>query len=223
VTSAKDVFIKCDELDRLPPENRDNYLFELEWLAEELPRGCNVLQVGSMDGMRALRLLEARPDLRITGLEIESDLVKLAAENTARYGDHASFVHGDITQPPDGLDAYTYVICLNNTLGFIPDVERAIEQMKRLGHTVVISVYGERFDEPLARRYFAAIGLTIREFADDMITLQDFSSVRRFPRSAVLAWRGDSLVETPIGYLTTLSGLIPRRRDGSTHDPQAKA
>ena len=203
---AKDIFVRCDELENLPSENRANYLFELEWLASELPRDCTVLQVGSMDGMRARRLLEVRPDLHITGLEIEDELVELSSKNVADHADHTSFVHGDITKPPAMLATYTYVICLNNTLGYIPDVNGAINQMTRLGKAVVISVYGEKFDDSLARRYFDSIGLTVREVSGDVVRLEDFSAVRRFPRASVEAWHGTAVVETPIGYLTTLPG-----------------
>lgn len=203
--SARDIFVKCDELDRLPAGNRDNYLFELEWLASELPQGCHMLQVGSMDGMRIVRLLEVRPDVIPTGLEIEGDLVRLARHTVSQHGMSASFVHGDITAPPVGLDCYDYTICLNNTLGYIPNVNAAIDQMKKTAPTVVISVYGEKFDDALAERYFDAIGLAVREIVDDTIVLKDFSSVRRFPRSVVSTW-GGRVIETPIGYLTTLQG-----------------
>lgn len=206
MASAKEIFVKCDELERLPSANRQNYLFELEWLARELPHACRVLQVGSMDGMRVIRLLEVRPDLELTGLEIEPDLVALAKDNLANVKKDAEFVQGDITTPPPALECFTYTICLNNTLGYIPDTDVAIEQMKRHGEVVVVSVYGEQFNEKLAREYFDAIGLEVREIKNNMIVLQDFSTVRRFPRSVVEAWGGHHIVDTPIGYLTVLSG-----------------
>jgi SAM-dependent methyltransferase len=206
--SARDIFVKCDELERLPSENRQNYLFELEWLARQLPHGCRVLQVGSMDGMRVVRLLEVRPDLVLTGLEIESDLVTLARQTVLEHDMDAEFVHGDATAPPVELGSYDYVICLNNTLGYIPEAELAVKQMKKLAGIVVLSVYGEKFDDELAQRYFAAIGLAVREIVDDMIMLRDFSSVQRFPHSAVVGWGGD-VIETPIGYLTILKGENP--------------
>jgi hypothetical protein len=204
--SARDVFVKCDELELLPDENRRNYLFELEWLTQELPTAATVLQVGSMDGMRALRMLEARPDLLITGLEIESELVSLATDTLNKRSLPARFIHGDITAPPTDLTPTRYVICLNNTLGYIPEGSVAIEQMKRYGENVVVSVYGERFDDSLARRYFESIGLAVRELKDDAIIFRDFSSVKRFTRASVAAWGGHTILDTPIGYLTVLSG-----------------
>lgn len=202
--SPKEVFVNCDELEQLPAENRENYLFELEWLARELPHDASVLQVGSMDGMRALRLLEARPDLSVTGLEIEPELVKVARRTLSAEAKDAAFVEGDITDPPAELSSFAYALCLNNTLGYIPDVEAAVRQMRRLGDTAVVSVYGERFDAELSARYFEAIGLAVREVDGDTFVLEDFSSVRRFPRDTVASWGGDTLVETPIGYLTVM-------------------
>src|SRR5258708_20679953 len=78
--------IHCDELDRLPEAHRANYLAELEILSRELPVGTAALQVGSMDGERIIRLLRLRPDLRLTGLEIDSELADLARTNIATPG-----------------------------------------------------------------------------------------------------------------------------------------
>lgn len=191
MASAKDIFVKCDELDGLPEPNRRNYLFELELLADRLPAAAKVLQVGSMDGMRAVRLLRRRPDLRFTGLEIEPELVELARTNLQAAGMEAEFVSGDITRPPE-LPGYDWVLCLNNTLGYIPDERRALENMRRLGARVVVSVYGQRFDDALARRYFGAIGLA------------DYGGVRRYKPSAVRGW-GGGVTETPIGYWVELT------------------
>lgn len=206
--SAKDVFVRCDELDLLPDAHKRNYLYELDWLEHELGRSSHVLQVGSMDGMRALRLLEVRPDVVITGLEIEPSLVEIARDTLSGQGKAATFIPGDITAPPLDIGTYDYVLCLNNTLGYITDTEKALSHMKRMGSTVIVSVYGEAFDDALASRYFDAIGLKVRRISGDTIVLDDFSSVTRFSKTTVESWNGDRLVETPIGYLTVLRGTV---------------
>lgn len=94
------VFARCDDLDAIPRVNRENYLLELDLLAAQLPVGARVLQVGSMDGRRLLRLEGRRPDLRLTGLEIEPAFVELA-QRSADPGTAATFVRGDITNPPE--------------------------------------------------------------------------------------------------------------------------
>ncbi|MDB5178917.1 MAG: hypothetical protein JWN01_860 [Patescibacteria group bacterium] len=160
--SAKDIFVKCDELDGLPEPNRENYLRELELLQAELPRGSRVLQVGSMDGMRIIRLLQIRPDLQLTGLEIVPELVDAARGNISGAHLEAGIVCGDITDPPR-LGRFDYVICLNHTLGYIPDQEKALAEMRKLGEKVVVSVYGEKFDDELARAQVDAWGGKVAE------------------------------------------------------------
>lgn len=192
MASAKDIFVKCDQLEGLPEPNRRNYLFELDRLEQRLPQEARVLQVGSMDGTRIVRLLQRRPDLHVTGLEIETELVDLARQNVDGAGLRAEFVKGDITRPPDLL-AFDWVLCLNNTLGYISDEQAALGQMRRLGGKVVVSVYGQRFDEALARQYFGVIGL------------EDYSGVRRYKLADVRSW-GGGVVQTPIGYWVELKG-----------------
>lgn len=70
--------------------------------------------------------MKVRPDLKFTGIEIEESLVELARKNVISAGLDAEFIHGDITNPPL-LSMYDYVICLNNTLGYIPEQEKAID------------------------------------------------------------------------------------------------
>jgi len=204
MSSTKDIFIHCDELENLPKQNRDNYLYEITLLKKELPQNAHVLQVGSMDGMRIIRLLEVRPDLQITGLDIEEALVDLAKENVAKAGVPANFVLGDITNPPDTLSHYDYVLCLNNTLGYIPNQEKAIEEMKKLGNTVIISVYGEPFDDTLAYEYFKALNLELESIEHNQCILKDFSIVKRYTKEDVATW-GSKILEAPIGYFCILN------------------
>lgn len=66
--------VNCDVLANIPKPNKDNWLKEIDLLRQEFSENAFVLQVGSIDGTRAIRLLEARPDLKITGLEVEAPL-----------------------------------------------------------------------------------------------------------------------------------------------------
>lgn len=198
----KDVYIKCDVLEDLPKPNRDNWLFEISLLSKKLPRNANVLQVGSMDGTRIIKLLEARPDLKLTGIEIEAPLVEFAKKNAAESGLNANFIHGDITNPPT-LSQFDFVICLNNTLGYIPEEQKAINKMKPLGKNIIISVYGEKFNDKLARSYFKAINLEIDHIENDNFIMKDFTVVKRYSKKEVKSWRG-KIIETPIGYFCIL-------------------
>lgn len=193
----QDVYTQCDILGKIPQPNRDNWVYEVTLLKKELPLNARVLQVGSMDGTRALELLKVRPDLKITGLEIEESLVKFSRENFEKSSIKADFILGDITNPPL-MGNFDYVICLNHTLGYIPDNDKAIEEMKKLGK-VIISVYGEKFTDQLAAEYFKAINLEIAKIEKDKFVMKDFASVRQYSKKDVESW-GGKIIETPIGY-----------------------
>ncbi len=77
MAAPEDSYVRCDDLESIPIPNRRNYEIEHDLLINQLPKSARVLQIGSMDGMRIIRLLKARPDLHITGLEIEEALVEL--------------------------------------------------------------------------------------------------------------------------------------------------
>ena len=195
---AKNIYIHADRLENLPAQSRENYLYETDLLQKELPHDANVLQVGSMDGMRIIRLLALRPDLKLTGLELEDELVKVAKQNATKANIHAKFITGDITVPPE-LQQFDYVICLNNTLGYISNQQKAIEEMKKLGKVVVISVYGEKFDDELAREYFLALNLKIEDIKNNDFIMKDFTKVKRYTKEEVVSWDG-KVRETPIGF-----------------------
>ncbi|HEY5153070.1 MAG TPA: class I SAM-dependent methyltransferase [Candidatus Saccharimonadales bacterium] len=199
---AEDVYSKCDDLDNIPSGMRANYLREGELLSDMLPQNSSVLQVGSMDGERIIRLLKLRPDLQMTGLEIEEFFVKAANQKISKTGFKAEFIHGDITRPPK-LEDFDYVICLNNTLGYIPDQQKALDGMKQLGGKVIVSVYGERFTDRLAKRYFDSIGLGINDIQGDVFMMKDFTSIRRYRMQDVSKWSSD-LIETPVGYFCVM-------------------
>lgn len=204
MTNKDKIFINCDDLDNIPALHRQNYFFEHDYLVKTLKYNASVLQVGSMDGLRADRLLSARPDLEFTGLEIEENLVEIARKHTAESHKKAKFIHGDICNPPASLKQYEYVLCLNNTLGFITDTTAALNQMKKHGRSIVVSVYGEDFDEKLASEYFSSIGLEFLKADEGRFMLKDFSYVPRFTKKDVALW-GGSVTKTPIGYICTIS------------------
>lgn len=199
--APRDVYIHCDELDRIPAVCRENWERELAILVDLLPQQAKVLQVGCMDGSRMIALLTHRPDLQITGSDIEPSFVALARQRLAESGLHATVVEDDITHT-QLQSSFDYVLCLNNTLGYISDQERARATMHALGQHTTISVYGERFSDAIAQEYFTSLGLTIESIERDHIHLADFGSVRRYSRAEIDAW-SEAVKELPIGYLVT--------------------
>lgn len=68
--------------------------------------GDAVLDIGCGVGAAALCLVARVPDCRITGIETQRDLVRLAGENAARNGvaDRVAIMAGDIRNPPPRLE-----------------------------------------------------------------------------------------------------------------------
>ncbi len=202
---AKEVYVNCDVLEKLPRLNRENWLYEIDLLCKELPRSSTVLQVGSMDGSRIFALLDKRPDLVLTGIEIESSLIEIARKSASQLGYRADFILGDISNPAD-LPRFDYVICLNNTLGYISNEKQALEQMKRLGRKVILSVYGEKFDDHHANTYFKSIGLILEQIKGNLFQIKDFTRVKRYTKQEVDSWNSE-VMHTPLGYFCILDGL----------------
>ncbi|HUC62361.1 MAG TPA: methyltransferase [Alphaproteobacteria bacterium] len=66
------------------------------------PAGEHVLDLGAGAGAASLCLAARVPDCRVTGLERDAVLVRLASENAGRNGfaDRLTFVEGDVRAPP---------------------------------------------------------------------------------------------------------------------------
>ena len=203
--AANDVYIHCDKLNHLPALNRENWLWESAWLCEHVKPNATVLQVGSCEGSRLMDLTQKRPDLSFTGLEIDPALHTMALKRFEGTKAHAKSVLGDITKNEsiDPLGHFDYAICLNNTLGYIPNEVTTIANMKYAADTAIISVYGEQFTDELAREYFASLTLTVENIIDDVIHVKDFGTIRRYRREDVKLWNG-KIVETPLGYLCAM-------------------
>ncbi len=73
--------------------------------------GSVVVELGSGAGVASLCLAARISGARITGIEIDADLVRLANENAARnaFADRLSFVAGDAAQPCDHADGVDHV------------------------------------------------------------------------------------------------------------------
>ena len=78
--------------------------------------GESVLDVGAGVGAAALCLAARVADCRVFGVEVQRDLVRLAAENAQLNGfeDRVDVMIGDLTQPPPRLAAGTFHHVMTN-------------------------------------------------------------------------------------------------------------
>ncbi len=87
-------------------------------LAAAVPAGARdtVLDVGSGVGAAALCLAARAPDCRVFGVEIQRDLVRLAAENVAlnKFEGRVDVMVGDLTRPPPRLAAGSFHHVMSN-------------------------------------------------------------------------------------------------------------
>jgi len=194
-------YLKCDRLEKLPRANKNNWLFELNFIIKKIPKNSKVLQIGCMDGTRMVAILKRRRDLELVGLDVDDDLVKLARINLRKAGIKAKVITGDATKrlPTTGFD---YILCLNNTLGYIPQEGKAMRNMKKAGQRVIISVYGEKFTDGLAKKYFDLMGLKISTIRHGRF-ITNIGTIKRYSKSRVKSW-GGKIIRTPIGYLTII-------------------
>ena len=203
--AADEVYVHCDKLENLPELNRENWLWESDWLCENLKEKATILQVGSCEGSRIIDLMKRRPDFSFTGIEIDPILHEMALAHFKKTNTAAKSFLGDITDTTimEKLPHYDYCLCLNNTIGYIPEEEKVLSHVQQLADTVIISAYGEKFTDDIARSYFDAIALSVEKIEDNIIHVSDFSSIKRFRRADVETW-GGKIIETPLGYLCVM-------------------
>lgn len=200
------IYTHCDELDALPSLNRENWLWETSYIASTLEKNATVLQVGSANGSRIVDLKTARPDLSIVGIDIEPNFITIAETLFEEKNISATTKLCDITNEKEceRLGTFDWVLCLNHTLGWIPDEEKAIKNMRKLGKNVLVSIYGETFDNDAAAAYFKALGLKILSIDEVSIHLEDFCTVRRYGRNQIELWNG-AIIKTPLGYAVRIT------------------
>jgi len=76
--------------------------------------------------------------------------------------------------------------------------------MKKLGKHVILSVYGEKFTDNLAKEYFPkALHLEVNKIDVNTFMLKDYSNVSRYTKREIESWNGE-LIETPLGYFAIL-------------------
>jgi ubiquinone/menaquinone biosynthesis C-methylase UbiE len=75
-----------------------------------LPAGASVLDVGTGPGLLLVELARMRPDLRITGVDLATDMVETARRNLSSFADRTTAVVGDVSDLPFEDDSFDLVM-----------------------------------------------------------------------------------------------------------------
>jgi ubiquinone/menaquinone biosynthesis C-methylase UbiE len=71
---------------------------------------ASVLDVGTGPGRLLVELARMRPDLRVTGVDLASDMVDTARRNLAGFGDRATAVVGDVRKLPFEAGTFDLIV-----------------------------------------------------------------------------------------------------------------
>ncbi|MBI4183294.1 MAG: methyltransferase [Proteobacteria bacterium] len=109
-------------------------------LAAAVPaaRGAHVLDAGAGVGGAALCLAARVPGCRVTGIEVDPALARLAGENAVlnRMADQVRVIAGDILAPPPGLDPASFDHVMANPPHLDPGAGRASPSRARAAASV---------------------------------------------------------------------------------------
>jgi release factor glutamine methyltransferase len=112
-----------------------------------------VLDVGTGTGAIALALVQERPGVRVTGLDVSAEALDLARENMQRAGLDVELVHGDLRA---GLPGAPYDLVASNPPYVEPDELESLAPEVR-DYEPRIALVGERLPELVARAAHAAL------------------------------------------------------------------
>jgi len=79
-------------------------------IARTAPHGAAVLDVGTGPGVLLAELARLRPDLRLTGVDLSSDMVAAALRNLAPFGGRTIVKVGDAARLPLDDDSFDLVV-----------------------------------------------------------------------------------------------------------------
>jgi ubiquinone/menaquinone biosynthesis C-methylase UbiE len=117
-----------DALGRQPFQRAIRSLHFEEW-APLIRPGSLVLDIGCADGLSSFDI--AQFDVRVIGLDISGEQIRLAAERAAREGrDNISFAIGDADSLPIADRSVDYVVCYGS-LHHVPSPERTLREVAR--------------------------------------------------------------------------------------------
>ena len=189
-------------------------------LAAAVPPGRKVLEFGSGAGIASLCYASRVPDAEVLGIEIDPELVVIAAENAARnrMADRVRFLEGDARSLPDPATKFDRVFFnppFHSPEGTI-SVNPALDRAKRDVDGAIAAWTKSALGAVRANGTVTAILRTDR--MQDMIAAAANHAVTVFPlipRDGVAPKRAIvSIIAGDVGRVKTCTGLVLHGSDG---------
>jgi ubiquinone/menaquinone biosynthesis C-methylase UbiE len=107
-------------------------------LAEVVPEGGDVLDIGTGPGVLLVELAGRRPDVRLTGVDLSADMVAAAGRNVSELGERASAQVADVADLPFPEDSFDVAVTSlsshhwDNPRAAVPELARVLRPGGRL-------------------------------------------------------------------------------------------
>ena len=155
-----------------PPELKQWFKEEIEWLKESIPSNSRILDVGCGFG-RHLKIL-VNSSRKLFGIDNNKVMIKKARKNLAGIKNiRLSLQNGKELAFKD--NSFDFVICMTNTFGNFPSLKiNAFKEMRRVckkGGKVIVSVYSEKSLDLRVKSYKRA-GFEILKIEDDAVYIK---------------------------------------------------
>lgn len=140
------------QIRRFIPYYDDKLATAVELLAALAPADAHVLDVGGGTGALSATVLRALPGVRVTLLDVDTDMLAEAQRRLASFGDRVAFKEGSFLDPLPAADAVVASLSLHHVhdLGRKTEVYRAIHDALAPGG-VFLNVDAAVTDSPRLR------------------------------------------------------------------------
>jgi tRNA (cmo5U34)-methyltransferase len=123
------------QIRRLIPHYDDMIATGVELLAALAPADGHILDLGAGTGALSSAVLEGLPDVRVTALDVDVDMLEVARTRLARFMDRVAFQEGSFLDPLPAADAVVASLALHHVhdLGDKTSLYRAVHDALSVG------------------------------------------------------------------------------------------